>query len=80
MKIEVLGGGCRSCEKLEAATRDALAQLDMVVPIEKVTDYAEIVTYGVMSTPALSIDGEVKVVGRIPSVEELKELIAGVAS
>jgi protein-disulfide isomerase len=52
----------------------------MVVPIEKVTDYAEIVTYGVMSTPALSIDGEVKVVGRIPSVEELKELIAGVVS
>ena len=80
MKIEVLGGGCKSCEKLESATREALTELGMTVPIEKVTDYAEIISYGVISTPALSIDGEVKLVGRVPSVEELKDVLAGVAS
>jgi len=77
MKIEVLGSGCKNCNALEAATAAALRQLGMDVPIDKVTDYAEILAYGVMSTPALAIDGEVKTVGRVPTVRDLAEILVG---
>ncbi|MEA3501422.1 MAG: thioredoxin family protein [Actinomycetota bacterium] len=77
MKIEVLGTGCKNCNALEEATRRALEQLGMDVPIDKITDYGEIVAYGVMSTPALAIDGEVKTTGRVPSVRELSDLFSG---
>jgi len=77
MKIEVLGTGCKNCNALEKATGEALTELGMDVPIEKVTDYGEIISYGVMSTPALAINGEVKTVGRVPSVRELAEILAG---
>ncbi|MCL1693943.1 MAG: thioredoxin family protein [Actinomycetia bacterium] len=80
MKIEVLGTGCKNCNALEAATSEALQQLGMDVPIDKVTDYGEIVAYGVMSTPALAIDGEIKTIGRVPSVREIAELLTGAAS
>ncbi|MEX2653217.1 MAG: thioredoxin family protein [Acidimicrobiia bacterium] len=76
MKIEVLGSGCANCKALEAATGQALAQLGMDDPVEKVTDFPTIVSYGVMSTPALALDGEVKVAGRLPTVEELKRLLS----
>ena len=79
MKIEVLGTGCKNCNALEAATRRALQDLGMDVSVEKVTDYGEIVAYGVMSTPALAIDGEVKTSGRVPSVRELTDLLSGAA-
>jgi small redox-active disulfide protein 2 len=80
MKIEVLGSGCKNCNALEKATGEALAGLGLDTPIDKVTDYGEILAYGVMSTPALAIDGEVKTVGRVPSVSELTEILAGAAS
>ena len=80
MKIEVLGTGCKNCNALEAATREALQQLGMDVPVEKVTDYGEIVSYGVMSTPALAIDGDVKTTGRVPSVRELTDLLAAASA
>ena len=80
MKIEVLGTGCKNCNALEAATHQALQDLGMDVPVEKVTDYGEIVAYGVMSTPALALDGEVKTSGRVPSVRELTELLSGAPS
>ncbi len=80
MKIEVLGTGCKNCNALEAATAEALQQLGVDQPIDKVTDYADIMAYGVMSTPALAVDGEVKVVGRVPSVAELKELLVAAGS
>jgi small redox-active disulfide protein 2 len=80
MKIEVLGTGCKNCNALEAATQQAVEQLGMDVPIDKVTDYGEIVAYGVMSTPALAIDGEVKTAGRVPSVRELADLLARAAT
>lgn len=80
MKIEVLGTGCKNCNALEAATHQALQDLGMDVSVEKVTDYGEIVAYGVMSTPALAIDGEVKTSGRVPSVRELTELLSGASS
>jgi len=80
MKIEVLGPGCKNCESLERATHEALSQLGMDVPVDKITDYGEIVAYGVMSTPALAINGEVKTVGRVPSVGEISELLTEGAS
>ena len=80
MKVEVLGTGCKNCRALEAATAEALSELGMDVPIDKVTDYGEIVAYGVMSTPALAIDGEIRTTGRVPSVKEITELLAGAAT
>jgi len=77
MKIEVLGTGCKNCNALEAATRQALEQLGIDVPIDKVTDYGEIVAYGVMSTPALAIDGEIRTTGRVPSVQEIVGVLEG---
>jgi len=77
MKIEVLGSGCKNCNALETATSEALQQLGMDVPIDKVTDYGEILAYGVMSTPALVIDGQVKTVGRVPTVRDLAEILVG---
>jgi small redox-active disulfide protein 2 len=75
MKIEVLGPGCKNCNALEAAAQQALQQLGIDEPITKVTDYGEIASYGVMSTPALTIDGDVKTTGRVPSVDEIADLI-----
>ena len=79
MKIEVLGPGCKNCSALEKATNEALSELGMDASVEKVTDYAKIAGYGVMSTPALVVDGEVRTVGRVPSVDEITELLTTVA-
>lgn len=76
MDIEVLGSGCKNCVALERTTSEALEQLGMDEPITKVTDFGQIASYGVMSTPALAIDGVVKVIGRVPSVEEVMDLVA----
>jgi small redox-active disulfide protein 2 len=78
MKIKVLGPGCKNCSALEMATNEALGQLGMDASVEKVTDYARIAGYGVMSTPALVVDGEVRSVGRVPSVDEISELLTAV--
>ncbi|TVR30247.1 MAG: thioredoxin family protein [Nitriliruptor sp.] len=75
MDIKVLGPGCNNCVNLEARTREALADLDQEATIEKVTDTAQIMGYGVMSTPGLVIDGKVVVSGRVPSVKQLTKLI-----
>lgn len=79
MKIEVLGSGCKNCNTLEAATQLALQQLGIDESVAKVTDYGQIASYGVMSTPALAIDGDVKTAGRVPTVDEIVELITAVA-
>lgn len=76
MKIEVLGSGCKNCNALEAATAQALDRLGVDQEVAKVTDYGQIAAYGVMSTPALAIDGDVKTAGRVPSVDEIADLIA----
>jgi small redox-active disulfide protein 2 len=75
MKIEVLGSGCKNCNALEAATAQALDRLGVDQEVTKVTDYGQIAAYGVMSTPALAIDGDVKTAGRVPSVDEIADLI-----
>jgi small redox-active disulfide protein 2 len=75
MDIKVLGSGCERCKQLEATTREALGRLGLDVAIEHVTDPAEIASWGVMRTPALVVDDEVRVSGRVPSVEELVSLV-----
>jgi small redox-active disulfide protein 2 len=74
-KIEILGTGCPKCRKLAELTREAASQLNLDCTIEKIEDIQKIMTYGVMMTPALVVDGEVKVVGKVPSIEDIKALI-----
>jgi len=73
MKIEVLGSGCKKCHALEEQTRAALAELGVEAEVEHVTDMRRIMGYGVLSTPALVIDGKVKCAGRLPAADELKK-------
>lgn len=74
--IMVLGPGCANCTKLAALVDEALADLGRADPVEKVTDYAEMARLGVMSTPALAIDGEIVLAGRVPSREALRDTLA----
>jgi small redox-active disulfide protein 2 len=75
-KIQVLGPGCASCEGLASDVKTIVAEIDLDCEIEKVTDINEIVSSGVMITPALVVDGQVKVAGRRPSLDELREMLA----
>lgn len=74
-KLQILGTGCPKCQKLTERTEQAAKELGIEYEIVKVTNIQEIMSFGVMMTPALAVDGEVKVAGRLPSVEEIKELI-----
>ncbi len=76
MEIAILGTGCPKCHKLAAEAEQAVAELGLDCEIRKVTAVAEIMKYGVMITPALVIDGEVKVVGKVPSCAEIKAMIS----
>lgn len=73
MKIEVLGTGCPNCKKLEDNVRKAVEESKKKAEIVKVTDIGKIVEYGVMSTPALVIDGKVRYSGKIPGKDEIKK-------
>ena len=75
MEIKVLGPGCANCTTLEKRTNDALAASGVAATVVKVTDYGEIASYGVMSTPALVIDEQVVVSGRVPKVDEIQALL-----
>ncbi len=75
MKIEVLGMGCSNCNKLYQTALQAVKQSGKEIELEKVEDIQKIMSYGVLSTPALVIDGVVKVAGKIPKVEQIKEWI-----
>lgn len=76
MKIQILGTGCPKCTKLYENAQVAVAQAQVAADIVKVQNIAEITDFGVMLTPALAIDGDVKAVGKVLSVEEIKLLIA----
>lgn len=76
MEIRILGTGCPKCHKLEEETRHAAAEMGLDCNIEKVTQVQDILSYGVMLTPALVVDGEVKAVGTVPAREEIKKLLA----
>ena len=74
--VKVLGSGCAKCNALEQAVRAALAELGMDTAVEHVTDFVQIASYGVMTTPALVVDGKVVSCGRVLRKEEAKTLIA----
>lgn len=75
MKIEVLGTGCAKCKQLEKDVYNALAELDLAADVSKVEDIKKILSYKVMITPALVIDGQVKLTGRLPKKDELQQII-----
>jgi small redox-active disulfide protein 2 len=75
MDIKILGTGCAKCKTLEQLTRDVVAKNNIDATITKVDDIVEIMKYNIMTTPALVIDGKVITKGRIPSAEEIKELL-----
>ena len=75
-KIQILGPGCFKCETLAKHADQAARELGIEYQIEKVTDILQITDFGVLTTPGLVVDGEVKVVGKVPSVEEIKKLIS----
>jgi small redox-active disulfide protein 2 len=75
MKIQVLGTGCAKCKLMAEQTERAVRELGLDAEVEKVTGINEILDFGVMMTPALAIDGEVKVVGKVPALDELKEIL-----
>jgi len=75
MNIKVLGPGCINCKTLEARTQEALKKLNLEATIEKVTDYSEILSYGLVRTPILIIDNKIVVQGSVPSVEQLHEIL-----
>ncbi len=74
-KLQILGTGCAKCKKLTENAEKAAKELGIEYEIEKITDINEILKFGVMITPALAVDGKVKVAGNIPSPEAIKKLI-----
>ena len=72
MKIEILGTGCPKCETVAKNAEKAVTELSAHAEVVKVTDIGEIAARGVMLTPALAIDGDIKAVGKVPTVEEIK--------
>ncbi len=74
--IKILGSGCANCRRLTALTEQAVAELGLDAQILEVTDYGAIAAYGVLTTPALVIDDQVAIAGRIPGLEALEELLA----
>ncbi len=75
MKLQILGTGCAKCNALTTATEQAAHALGLPYELEKVTDLKQIMAFGVMVTPALVVDGKVKVSGKVPSVDDLKKLL-----
>lgn len=75
MKITVLGPGCRNCALLEKRVRDALAELGIEAEVNKVTDYGEILAWGVLATPGLAVDGRVVISGKVPTTSAIAQLI-----
>ena len=75
MEILVLGTGCQKCKTLAQVTEQAVAELGISAEITKVTELKQIMALGVMMTPALAVNGTVKLAGRVPSVEDIKKLL-----
>ncbi|MFA5975240.1 MAG: thioredoxin family protein [Elusimicrobiota bacterium] len=74
-KIQIMGTGCAKCQRLTDQTKIAVRALTLDADVEKVTDMKAILAAGVMTTPALVVDGKVKSTGRVPSIEEIKSLL-----
>jgi small redox-active disulfide protein 2 len=74
-RIQILGPGCPNCLRLASLVEEAAREMSVECDIEKVTDIEKIVSFGVMATPALVVDGRVLVTGRVPTGEEVKKLL-----
>jgi len=74
--IQVLGSGCPTCKKLFELTQEAVGQLNLGIEVEYITDIQKIIELGVMSSPVLTINGKVALVGQLPSLDKLKEIIS----
>jgi len=77
VKVQILGTGCPKCQQLMANAEDAIKQAGLDAEVEKIEKLAEIMAFGVMSTPALAIDGEVKSAGKLLSVAEITQMLEG---
>ena len=77
MKIEILGTGCAKCQKLEELVRETVKAEGIAAEISKVEDIKKIMAYGVMATPALVIDGQVKIAGKMPTPDQIKGWVKG---
>lgn len=75
MKIEILGSGCAKCKKTKEIVEQAVAELGVDAQVLKVEDMNKILSYGVMITPAVVVDGDVKIAGKVPTAEKVKEWI-----
>lgn len=75
MDIKVLGPGCKNCITLDRIAHEVIAEMGIEATFEKVEDYAAIASFGVMSTPALVVDGKVILSGRVPTPRHLKEIL-----
>ncbi len=75
MEIKILGPGCPRCGEVERRAKSALADLNIAADLEKITDIETMMTYGILATPGLVIDGKVKCAGRIPSAKEIRAWI-----
>ncbi len=73
--IKILGTGCKKCKELYEVTEQAAKESEVEYQIQKVTELDDIADYGVMMTPALVIDGDVKIVGKVPKIEAIKEFL-----
>ena len=74
-KLQILGTGCPKCQKLAETAETAARELGLEYEVEKVKEIDKIMAFGVMMTPSLAVDGEVKVSGKVPSIDELKKLL-----
>lgn len=77
MKVQVLGSGCPTCKKLHELTNKAVKELGIDAEVEYITDVQKILEMGLMSTPVLAIDGKAVLVGSVPNIEKIKNIIAG---
>jgi small redox-active disulfide protein 2 len=80
MKLQILGTGCAKCNALTMATEKAAQALGLQYELEKVTDLKQIMSFGVMTTPALVVDNVVKIAGKVPSLDELKSILKPAAN
>ena len=74
-KLQILGTGCPKCKKLTENAETAASELGIDIEVVKVSEINDIMSFGVMMTPALAVDGEVKIVGKLATVDEIKELL-----
>jgi len=75
-KIQILGTGCPKCKKLTELAEKAANELDIQYELEKVTGLNDIMNFGVMVTPALVVDGEVKIAGKVPKIDDIKRMLS----